>query len=49
MAAVQPLSSATSRLTMSSHATLGARTISRTCSSSAVTATGSRATVRRST
>ena len=49
MAAGQPSSSATLRLTMSSHATLVARTTLRTCSSSAATATGSRATVRRST
>ena len=45
----QPSSSGTLRLTMSFHATLGARTTLRTCSSSAVTATGSRATGPRST
>ena len=38
MAAGQPSSSATSRLTMSSHGTLVARTTLRTCSSSAATA-----------
>ena len=49
MVAGQPSSSATSRLTTSFPRTPVARTTLKTCSSSALTATGSRTTVLRST